>query len=99
MRYHMLISYDICEPKRLSRVYRIMKSYGEGFQYSVFICQLSEKDTAVLREKLKDVINHREDQVVMIRLAPATDDREFDEKWTVLGKKLDRPQDNRKFIY
>jgi len=84
----MLISYDICEARRLQKVHSLMKGYGDGFQYSVFICQLSEKDFIVLREKLKDIINHDEDQIVMIKLGPATDD-DFDHSWTVLGKKLE----------
>jgi len=64
-----------------------MQGYGDGFQYSVFICQLSEKDFVVLREKLRDIIKHDEDQVVMIKLAPATDE-DYDDRWTVLGQKL-----------
>jgi CRISPR-associated protein Cas2 len=87
MRYHTLVSYDICEPKRLQKVHSLMQGYGDGFQYSVFICQLSEKDGVILREKLKDIINHDEDQIVMIRLGPAMRE-DFDDNWTVLGKKL-----------
>jgi len=96
MRYHTLVSYDICEPRRLQKVHSIMQGYGDGFQYSVFICQLSEKDFAILREKLKDVINHAEDQIVMIKLGPALDE-DYDEKWTVLGQKL-APKKNKDFI-
>jgi CRISPR-associated protein Cas2 len=88
MRYHTLVSYDICEPKRLQKVHSLMQGYGNGFQYSVFICQLSEKDFALLMEKLKDIINHNEDQIVMIKLAPAIDDKDFDDNWIILGKKL-----------
>jgi CRISPR-associated protein Cas2 len=87
MRYHTLVSYDICEPRRLQKVHSIMQGYGDGFQYSVFICQLSEKDFAILREKLKDIINHDEDQIVMIKLGPALEE-DYDEKWTVLGQKI-----------
>ncbi len=65
-----------------------MKGYGDGFQYSVFICQLSEKDFVILREKLRDIIKHDEDQIVMIWLGPATYE-DFDSNWTVLGQKLE----------
>ena len=68
MRYHTLVTYDICESRRLQRVHSLMKGYGDGFQYSVFICQLSEKDFVILRERLRDIIHNNEDQVVMIRL-------------------------------
>ena len=87
MRYNTLVSYDICEPKRLQKVHSLMQGYGDGFQYSVFICQLSEKDSAILCEKLKDIINHEEDQVVLIRLGPTVKE-DYDNTWTVLGKKI-----------
>ena len=89
MRYHVLISYDICNPKRLQKVHRIVSSYGQPLQYSVYISQLSEKDFASLREKLNDTINHRQDKIVMIRLSPVVDGVQFERKWTVLGRKLE----------
>jgi CRISPR-associated protein Cas2 len=88
MRHHTLVSYDICDPKRLQKVHSLMKGYGDGFQYSVFICQLSEKDFVILREQLRDIIKHDEDQIVMIRLGPAIDE-DYDSTWTVLGQKLE----------
>jgi CRISPR-associated protein Cas2 len=33
-----LVCYDICEPKRLRRVHKVMKGFGEPWQYSVFFC-------------------------------------------------------------
>lgn len=89
MRYHVLISYDICNPKRLQKVHRIVSSNGQPLQYSVYISQLSEMDFAMLREKLNDTINHREDKIVMIRLSPVVDGVKFERKWTVLGRKLE----------
>ena len=96
MRYHTLVSYDICDPKRLQKVHGLMQGYGDGFQYSVFICQLSEKDFTILREKLKDIINHDEDQIVMIKLGPAMNE-DYDGSWTVLGKII-APKTTKDFI-
>lgn len=90
MRHHVLVTYDIAHPRRLRRVFRIAKGYGEGFQDSVFLCQLSEKDEAVFREKIRDEIHHREDQVVFLRLGPVKDKvNELGSEWTVLGKPLE----------
>ena len=89
MRHYVLISYDICNSKRLQKVHGLVLSYARPLQYSVFISQLSDKDFALLREKLKDIINHKKDKVIMIRLAPVVDDKDFDSKWTILGKKLE----------
>lgn len=73
-----------------------MQGYGDGFQYSVFICQLSEKDLTIMREKLKDIINHDEDQIVIIKLGPAVNE-DYDDTWTVLGKKI-APKTTKNFI-
>src|SRR5690606_35574631 len=44
MRTAYVVTYDICEPKRLRRVYRIMLGYGDHLQYSVFRCELTDRE-------------------------------------------------------
>ena len=75
-----------------------MSGYGDGFQYSVFLCQLSEKDETVLYEKLKDIIHHREDQIVMVRLSPVSNSSNATAKWSVLGRPVEF-RDFKKMIY
>jgi CRISPR-associated endonuclease Cas2 len=41
MRTCYLVAYDIADPKRLQRVHRTMRGYGDPLQYSVFRCILS----------------------------------------------------------
>ena len=36
--------YDICDDKRLRRVFQTMRAYGDHLQYSVFECQLTPMD-------------------------------------------------------
>ena len=90
MREYILVSYDIADDKRLHKVYKIMRGYGDGFQKSVFLCQLSAKEEMILRMKLDEIIKESEDQVVMIRLGKI-DRRNIaaPNEWTVMGKKLD----------
>lgn len=93
MRYHLLIAYDVADPKRLRLVHRTVRGYGDAVQYSVYLGILSEKDEAVLREKLADIIHHREDQVIFIRLgsedsgAPTMPDH-----WRVIGRRITLPE-------
>jgi len=87
MRNYVLAAYDISDPRRLRRVHKTLRGYGDGFQDSVFLCQLSEKDEAVLREKLRDCINHCEDQVVLIRLSSVEGNPREPERWEILGRK------------
>jgi CRISPR-associated protein Cas2 len=71
MRQTYVVTYDICEPKRLRRVYRIMLGYGERLQYSVFRCELNDREVVELRARLGDAIHHHEDQVLFVDIGPA----------------------------
>ena len=70
MRSVYLAFYDVAEPKRLRRMFRTMKGYGDPLQYSVFICVLSPEEKLVLVSKAKDVINQREDRFMLARIGP-----------------------------
>lgn len=70
MRIRYIVSYDISDPKRLRRVFRTMKGFGDPLQLSVFRCDLSASERVLLIEALSKVINHREDQVMIIDIGP-----------------------------
>ena len=70
MRIRYIVSYDISDPKRLRRVFRTMKGFGDPLQLSVFRCDLSASERVLLIEALCKVINHREDQVMIIDIGP-----------------------------
>jgi CRISPR-associated endonuclease Cas2 len=42
MRNTFLVTYDICEERRLAKVHKIMRGFGDHLQYSVFECQLTQ---------------------------------------------------------
>jgi CRISPR-associated protein Cas2 len=71
MRNSFIVCYDICDPKRLRQVFKIMRGWGDHLQYSVFECQLTKMDAARLRAQLSNVIHHTEDQVLFVNLGPA----------------------------
>ncbi len=71
MRNRYIVSYDIADPKRLRRVHRTMRGFGDPLQYSVFRCDLSATERLLLREALTPLLNQREDQVLLINLGPA----------------------------
>ena len=90
MREYVLVSYDICEPKRLQKVYKIMRGFGDGFQNSVFLCQLSQKEENIMKMKLNEIILPSEDQIVIIRLGKIDKSSISNpDKWMVMGKKLE----------
>jgi len=68
MTVSTIVCYDICNPKRLRKVYQKCRGYGEHLQYSVFRCELTERRRASLMAELDELIDHREDQVLFIRV-------------------------------
>jgi len=71
MRNSYLVCYDISDDKRLRRVFKIMRGWGDHLQFSVFECQLTRMDLARLKAELAEVIHHTEDQVLFVDLGPA----------------------------
>ena len=70
MRNTFLVCYDICDDKRLRRVYKTMRDFGDHLQYSIFECQFTPIDLARCRDSLSQVIKHDEDQVLFVDLGP-----------------------------
>jgi CRISPR-associated protein Cas2 len=71
MRTTYIVCYDISEDKRLRRVFKTCRKYGDHLQYSVFEYDLSEAEMVNLQRELGKIINHVEDQVLFIALGPA----------------------------
>jgi CRISPR-associated protein Cas2 len=70
MRKTYLVCYDIRDDKRLARVYKTMRGFGDRVQYSVFECQLREIDLVRCRAALSGIIDHKKDQVLFVDLGP-----------------------------
>lgn len=68
MRRIYLVTYDICDAKRLRQTYQCLRNWGDHLQYSVFECQLSPSDLIRLKSQLAEIIQHDEDQVLVIDL-------------------------------
>lgn len=99
MRRLLLIAYDISDAKRLRLVHRLVRGYGDPVQFSVYVALLSEKDEVVLRERLKDIIHHREDQIILIRLGGENNETSaMPANWSVVGRRVTVP-DERLLIF
>lgn len=51
-----LICYDIRDPKRWRKAYKLLKGYGESVQFSIFRCRLSQRDREKLRWELEKIL-------------------------------------------
>jgi CRISPR-associated protein Cas2 len=70
VRNTYIVTYDICDDKRLRKVFKTMRDFGDHLQYSVFECQFTPVDLARCRHALAELIHHLEDQVLFIDLGP-----------------------------
>ena len=86
MRRCFLVCYDIRDAKRLRHVHRIVKGYGESWQYSIFLCVLKAIDRVRLQAELEEVMNLRDDQCLLIDLGEDLDKAHA--AATVLGQSL-----------
>lgn len=86
MRRSYLVCYDIRHPKRLRRVFRVLKGYGEHWQYSIFFCTLKDIDRVRLQSDLEEAMNLKEDQVLIIDMG--TNEKSAREAATIIGQSL-----------
>jgi CRISPR-associated protein Cas2 len=71
VRRLFIVAYDISDPKRLRKVFRILKGYGDHLQLSVFRCDLTASQRIQLAAKLQVEIEAAEDQVMFVDLGPS----------------------------
>ena len=66
-----IVAYDISDPKRWRRVFRLMNGYGEWLQLSIFQCRLTAQQHAELIALLDSIIHHKDDHLVLLDLGLA----------------------------
>lgn len=71
MRTTYLVCYDIANDKRLRRVFKACKNFGEHLQFSVFECDLTPQEKLEMERALGELIKSDEDQVIFVTLGPA----------------------------
>lgn len=63
-----IVTYDIGEPRRWRRLFKLMHGYGEWLQLSVFQCRLTRRRRIELAAAINEVINHNQDHVLILDL-------------------------------
>jgi len=83
-RRNYVVTYDISDDKRRTKVFRMLHGYGDHAQYSVFLCQLNDEELARMRRGLRPLINAGEDQVMIVEVGRAS--RPLETAMEVVGK-------------
>lgn len=71
MRHRYLVSYDISDPKRLRRIFKKMRGFGDPIHFSVFSCELTKQERVAMIEALSSVFHRKEDRIMVVDLGPA----------------------------
>src|SRR5437867_1869580 len=66
-----VISYDVVEDKRRTKVLKLLKGYGTHVQYSVFECELTPPQFLVVKRDLGALIDQHTDSVRFYQLDTA----------------------------
>ena len=56
----VIISYDIADDKRRSRIFNALKNFGQWMQFSVFECEVDKMNFLRLKDRLDHVIDPSE---------------------------------------
>lgn len=91
MRNRYLVSYDIADPKRLTKVHKTLDGFGEWVQLSVFICDLTPQRRLELTIVLTMLMNERQDRVMITDLGPTDGRAESAVTWMGLGPRIGKP--------
>src|SRR2546426_9793079 len=58
-----IIAYDIPDDRRRTKVHKILTGFGNWTQYSLFECFMTRKQLVLLRSKLAEHLEARQDSV------------------------------------
>lgn len=79
-RLRYVVTYDIVDDKKRNKVANILKDYGIRVQKSVFECRVRPESLKEMRAKVVDIIDKKQDSVLIYPLCAACASRK-----TVLG--------------
>lgn len=60
---NVVITYDISDDKRRTKIHTVLKSYGQWMQFSVFECNLTPTEYTKLRNRLNKLIKAEQDSI------------------------------------
>ncbi|RKZ29523.1 CRISPR-associated endonuclease Cas2 [bacterium] len=63
-----VIAYDIPDDGRRTKLAKLMESYGDRVQYSVFEAELNEKHIRILKKRIEEIIDIDQDSVRIYRI-------------------------------
>lgn len=63
-----LVAYDVRDSKRLRKVHKKLNGFGEPVQFSIFQCELTQKEKQLMLGEISAIIHHKEDRVLIVNM-------------------------------
>ncbi len=60
---YVVVSYDVPDDKRRTKIHKALTSYGQWMQFSLFECDLTDRQYAKLRARLDKLIKPDQDSI------------------------------------
>jgi len=89
VRKRYLIAYDVSDDKRRNGIFKALMDNGDHVQFSVFLCHLNPVELERLKGLLREHVNVRQDQIVILDLGPA--ESELTNRLECIGKSYSPP--------
>ncbi len=70
-----VVCYDVVDDRRRTRTHSVLSGFGAWTQYSVFECYLTRQELVLLRARLLEAINQREDTIRLYALCDSCRER------------------------
>jgi CRISPR-associated protein Cas2 len=91
-KYWYVVCYDITEPKRWRKVFKLLHGYGRHLQYSIFRCHLTVREQEKLRWELEKLLT-LEDKLLILTICDNCEKRTAShnrpESWIGENKRFD----------
>ena len=69
-RRFYIVSYDVTDDRRRTRLAKRLRDFGDRVQYSVFCCQLNPRERVRMLAEIKPCLHRDEDQVLIVDAGP-----------------------------
>jgi CRISPR-associated protein Cas2 len=73
-KFWYVVCYDITDPKRWRKVYKLLNGYGRRLQYSIFRCRLTVRAMEKLRWELEKLLT-AEDRLLILAMCESCERR------------------------
>lgn len=89
-RRRYLVAYDVADDKRRNKVFRVLADNGDHLQFSIFLCELNDREFIAMKAAATEVLHMREDQLLIVDVGLAEADQ--DERIESIGRAWQRPE-------